>query len=442
MIRDPHPWKLEAWRFGAVLTAGTLVGWWVGHVFATLFLAMLVFLGWHVFQLWRFHRWVRLGKRSDPPDTSGIWHDLIYDLYRLHQRSRKRKKKIARLLNRFHESSAAVPDATVILGKRYQIEWFNEAAGELLRLQQPGDVGRPITHLLRHPRFIAYLEGGVYNQSLEMPRLPDQQVQLSARIVAYGDGQFLLTVRDVTRIHRLESMRRDFVANVSHELRTPLTVIAGYVETLVDDPTLAPEVHRTLQSVETQADRMRRIIDDLLTLSHLETREDAVAEQTAVPVPALIGGIEEDAHMLVAERDLTIQVEVDSGLWLRGTRSELYSAFSNLVTNAIRYTPDGGTITLRWFADDQGAHFQVKDTGIGIPQDQISRVTERFYRVESDRSRASGGTGLGLAIVKHVLQRHGATLHIQSIPDQGSTFTCDFPLTRTLQKPPSSTTLS
>ncbi|AHK79852.1 histidine kinase [Ectothiorhodospira haloalkaliphila] len=442
MIRDPHPWKLEAWRFGAVLTAGAMIGWWVGHVFATLFLAVLGFLGWHVFQLWRFHRWVRLGKRSDPPDTSGIWHDLTYDLYRLHQRSRKRKKKIARLLNRFHESSAAVPDATVILGKRYEIEWFNEAAGELLRLQQPGDVGRPITHLLREPRFIAYLEGGVYTQSLEMPRLPDRQVQLSARVVAYGDGQLLLTVRDVTRIHRLESMRRDFVANVSHELRTPLTVIAGYVETLVDDPTLAPEVHRTLQSVETQAERMRRIIDDLLTLSHLETREDTVAEQTAVPVPALIGAIEEDAHMLVAERDLTVHVEVEAGLWLRGARSELQSAFSNLVTNAIRYTPDGGTITLRWFADAEGARFQVEDTGIGIPQGQISRVTERFYRVESDRSRASGGTGLGLAIVKHVLQRHGATLHIQSIPDQGSTFTCHFPLNRTLQKPPSSNTLS
>ncbi|MGM0676080.1 MAG: phosphate regulon sensor histidine kinase PhoR [Pseudomonadota bacterium] len=434
MIRDPHPWTLEAWRLGSVMVVGALVGWWIGYFFATLFVALLGFMGWHVFQLWRFHRWVRLGKRSDPPEASGIWRDLIHDLYRLHQRSRKRKKKIAKLLNRFHESSAAMPDATIILGKRFEIEWFNDAAVDLLRLRQPQDVGRRITHLLRHPRFLAYLEGGVYNQPLEMPRLPDNQVQLSARMVAYGDGQFLLTVRDVTRLHRLESMRRDFVANVSHELRTPLTVITGYVETLVDDDSLDPVVHRTLESMEFQAERMRRIIDDLLTLSHLETRDDGVAEQTAVPVPALIGAIEEDAHMLVTERDLTIRVEADAGLWLRGARNELHSAFSNLVTNAIRYTLDGGTITLRWYADDQGAHFQVEDTGIGIPPDHIPRLTERFYRVESDRSRARGGTGLGLAIVKHVLQRHDACLRIESVPDQGSTFTCDFGQARVLRK--------
>ncbi|MBK1692683.1 phosphate regulon sensor histidine kinase PhoR [Ectothiorhodospira mobilis] len=436
MIRDPNPWTVEAWRLAGVLAAGLLLGGLFGYIAPGLALALAAYLGWHVYQLWRFHRWVRVGRRSDPPEASGIWRDLIHELYRLHQRNRRRKKKIAKLLNRFHESSAAMPDATVILGSRFEIEWFNGAAVELLQLESPRDIGARITNLLRHPDFVAYVLRGAYSEAVEFSRAPDHQVRLSARIVPYGNRQFLLTVRDVTRIHRLESMRRDFVANVSHELRTPLTVINGYLETLVDDDTLDPAIHTTLKSMEFQAERMRRIIDDLLTLSHLETREDPKAGQTPVPVPALVGGIEEEAHMLVGEKGQTVTVEVDPDLWLRGVRTELHSAFSNLVTNAIRYTPDGGQITIRWFQDEAGAHFQVKDTGIGIPPQHIPRLTERFYRVESDRSRSRGGTGLGLAIVKHVLQRHGGKLRIESEPDQGSVFTCDFPPARLLHRPP------
>ncbi|MFP4080898.1 MAG: phosphate regulon sensor histidine kinase PhoR [Ectothiorhodospira sp.] len=435
MIRDPNPWAVEAWRLAGSLAGGLLLGGLLGGVFLGLSLTLAGYLGWHVYQLWRFHHWVRAGRRSDPPEASGIWRDLIHELYRLHQRNRRRKKKIAKLLNRFHESSAAMPDATVILGSRFEIEWFNGAAVELLQLESPRDIGARITNLLRHPDFVAYIQGGKYAEGVEFSRAPDHQVRLSARIVPYGNRQFLLTVRDVTRIHRLESMRRDFVANVSHELRTPLTVINGYLETLVDDEALDPEIRTTLQSMEFQAERMRRIIEDLLTLSHLETREDPVAEQTPVPVPALVGGIEEEAHMLAREKGQTVTVESDPDLWLRGSRTELHSAFSNLVTNAIRYTPDGGRITIRWFQDDAGAHFQVEDTGIGIPPQHIPRLTERFYRVESDRSRSRGGTGLGLAIVKHVLQRHGAVLRIESEPDRGSVFSSDFPPARLIRRP-------
>ncbi|SEP57845.1 two-component system, OmpR family, phosphate regulon sensor histidine kinase PhoR [Ectothiorhodospira magna] len=424
--RSGSPWKVEFWRLSGFILAGLVLGALFGHLAWMLVLALSAYTGWQLRQLYRFHRWIQVGKRSEPPHASGVWGDLIYEQYRLYQRNRRRKKKIAKLLNRFHESSAAMPDATVILGSRFDIEWFNGAAISLLELESPRDIGRRVTNLLRHPEFVRYMYSGDYSDAVEFPRGPDERVMLSARIVPYGDKQFLLSVRDVTRLHMLESMRRDFVANVSHELRTPLTVIAGYLEALADEDTLEPEIRRSLRSMESQSVRMRRIIEDLLTLSRLETRDTAAMGQSPVSVPALIHGIEEEARMLIGERGQHLTLALDEGLWLRGANTELHSAFSNLVTNAIHYTPDGGTITVHWHEDDQGAHFQVRDTGIGIPPQHVHRLTERFYRVDSDRSRNSGGTGLGLAIVKHVLQRHGARLQIESTPGEGSTFSCHF----------------
>jgi two-component system, OmpR family, phosphate regulon sensor histidine kinase PhoR len=350
-------------------------------------------------------------------------------------RNRKRKKKIAKLLTRFHETSAAMPDATLILGPRFEIEWFNDAAVHLLDLKSPDDVGQRITNLVRHPDFVDYLHGEDYSEAVEFPLDSNQGRRLSARLVPFGNRQFLLSVRDVTRIHRLEQMRRDFVANVSHELRTPLTVITGYLESLADDARDDPALTRTYRAMEGQALRMRRTIEDLLTLSRLESGNGRPVETHPVSVPAMVAGLGEDARMLGAEAGLGVEVESDPDLWLDGVESELQSAFSNLVSNAVRYTPAGGKVTLRWYADEAGPHFEVRDTGIGIAAQHIPRITERFYRVESDRSRSTGGTGLGLTIVKHVLQRHDALLRVESRPGEGSRFICDFPPGRALSRP-------
>jgi two-component system, OmpR family, phosphate regulon sensor histidine kinase PhoR len=431
----PGPWTVELWRLAGFVLAGVIAGLILGAMSWTLPLALLAYIAWQLNQLRRFVNWIRSGRRDEPPRASGVWGDLINEHYRLYLRNRRRKKKIAKLLTRFHETSAAMPDATVILGPRFEIEWFNDAAVRLLELKSPDDVGRCITNLVRHPGFVAYLHGQDYSEPVEFTAGPDTDRHLSARLVPFGNRQFLLSVRDVTRIHRLEQMRRDFVANVSHELRTPLTVITGYLESLVDDARDDPDLVRTYRTLEAQATRMRRIIEDLLTLSRLEAGDGRDAEARPVSVPALAAGLAEDARMLAAEGGLTVEVQADPDLWLNGAESELQSAFSNLVSNAVRYTPAGGRVTLRWYGDEAGAHFEVEDTGIGIASQHIPRLTERFYRVESDRSRASGGTGLGLAIVKHVLQRHDARLRVESRPGEGSRFICDFPPERVLRRP-------
>ncbi|MBI5462228.1 MAG: phosphate regulon sensor histidine kinase PhoR, partial [Gammaproteobacteria bacterium] len=262
---------------------------------------------------------------------------------------------------------------------------------------------------------------------IQLPAPANQQLTLSLRLIPYATDQRLLVARDITRIQQLERMRRDFVANVSHELRTPLTVVAGYLETLLDDDSdeAARRWHKMLKSMYEQSHRMQGIVEDLLMLSRLETQAQPEQHQP-VAVPGLLAQVREDAQRLSGEQGHQIALEADAELWLHGTESELRSLFSNLAFNAVRYTPAGGRIRMRWYADAQGAHFAIQDTGIGIAAHHIPRLTERFYRVDIGRSRGSGGTGLGLAIVKHVLLRHDGQLEVESQPGQGSTFRCDF----------------
>ena len=294
-------------------------------------------------------------------------------------------------------------------------------------LSYPRDIGQSVGNLIRFPTFIAYLRGGNFDTPIQMPAPGNQQLILSLRLIPYGDDQRLLVARDVTRLQHLERMRRDFVANVSHELRTPLTVVAGYLESLLDDEhdEAAQRWHRTLQSMYEQSIRMQGIVEDLLMLSRLETQ--AQPEQSVpVAVPGLLAQVREDAQRLSGTQAHQISLEADPGLWLMGSDSELRSLFSNLAFNAVRYTPPGGRIQLRWYGDTQGAHFEIQDTGIGIAAHHIPRLTERFYRIDVGRSRGSGGTGLGLAIVKHVLLRHDGQLEVESELGKGSTFRCDF----------------
>lgn len=321
-----------------------------------------------------------------------------------------------------------MPDATVVLNRYDQIEWINKAAQENLGLQPSKDIGQHLSNLMRHPAFIRYLTVKDYEAPIEIPSPVDEQQQLSIRIIPYGQHQRLLIARDITRLKRLEEMRRDFVSNISHELRTPLTVIHGYLESMQDEASgELSDWHDNIDMMLRQSSRMQSIVNDLLMLSRLENEEIKPSARDEVPVPSILYSIKEEAIALSGEKHHSITLECDDELGLYGIQNELYSAFSNLVFNATRYTPKGGSISIRWYQDKSGAHLEVEDTGIGIPLQHISRLTERFFRVDIGRSREIGGTGLGLAIVKHILERHQAKLRIKSQVNRGSTFICDFP---------------
>jgi two-component system phosphate regulon sensor histidine kinase PhoR len=280
---------------------------------------------------------------------------------------------------------------------------------------------------VRNPEFATYIRDKNYKDPLVITSPVDADIRLSFRIVPYANQQYLVIARNVSRLVRLEQIRRDFVANVSHELKTPLTVISGYVETLTDSQDeCSQRWARPLTHMQQQIWRMQQIVNDLLMLTRLESM-DSQPEMLPVRVPAMLASIREDAMILSGERKHDIRLEVDSDLIINGDSKDLHSAFTNLVFNSIVHTPDGTRVTIRWYRDETGAHMAVEDNGQGIPPQYISRLTERFYRVDKGRSRERGGTGLGLAIVKHVLQEHGASLTITSVVDVGSCFSCDFP---------------
>ncbi len=418
-----------------------ILGLLMDHVAFFLLLGVLAYLAWHLFNLARFQRWFEEGRRFHPPEVWGVWGDVFYNVYRLQQRNRLRRRRIIRMLQRFQEATAIMPDATVVLGVQGEIEWWNEAAGISFGLRAPQDMGQRIANLVRHPAFAEFLTAGDYSGTVQFPSPVNEQVMLAVRIVRYGKEHLLLIARDITPIYRLDQVRRDFVANVSHELRTPLTVISGFLETMSEDdsyypPQWAQQWGRSVYLMRKEASRMQHLVDELLLLSRLEM-DKGMHRREIIPVSDMLTMIGEEAVVLSGtlrgELRHTISVEADPHVRLQGNNTELRSAFSNLIFNAVQYTPPQGRINVRWYADATGAHLEVSDTGVGISAEHIPRLTERFYRVDTARSRESGGTGLGLAIVKHVLNRHDAHLHIISAPGKGSTFVCDFPLILTIR---------
>ncbi|MEW5823378.1 MAG: phosphate regulon sensor histidine kinase PhoR [Pseudomonadota bacterium] len=338
-----------------------------------------------------------------------------------------RQHRLIGLLRRYHDSAMSIPDATVVLNQKLEIEWLNRAATDVFGVGRR-DRGLRIDGFLRSPSFGEWLRQDPFDHVLEIASPVDESRQLSLRLQPYGDDRMLLVGRDITALQRLQAVRQDFVANVSHELRTPLTVLAGYVETLNDmADEFDPQMRRILLNMQQQGERMRRIVEDLLLLSRLETTVPQESQFEDVPVADLLEGIAHDADLLSGEDRHVIAREIDPTLRMRGITRELQSAFSNLVFNAVKYTPAGGHITLRWRLAPEGRVFEVVDTGLGIDRQHIPRLTERFYRVDVGRSRSRGGTGLGLAIVKHVLLRHGGRLEIESELGRGSCFRCVFP---------------
>ena len=348
-----------------------------------------------------------------------------------HDRTMTRTRRIATRMRDLRHAAGSLPDALVLLDQDQRVRWFNHAAESLLGLRRPQDRGSVLPERLRASALAEWLHEGAQEPIHDVTAPGQPSRNLSVSMLAFGDHQSLLLARDTSHLSRLEQIRRDFVANVSHELRTPLTVIHGYLELL--DPEDVPELAPVLGEMRAQSKRMGQIVEDLLTLSRLETQDQISDER--VPMSALIATLRREAEALSHGRH-QIVVEALAEADLLGSPKDLHSAFSNLLSNAVRYTPTGGTITIRWQRDDDGASYSVQDTGYGIPANHLTRLTERFYRVSSSRSRDSGGTGLGLSIVKHVLNLHQARLTIESTPGQGSTFACHFGSERLLAPAP------
>jgi two-component system phosphate regulon sensor histidine kinase PhoR len=412
-----------------------LIGFVSGYYAWTLVLGLSLYLGWNLNQLQRLHRWLKQHQVDEsPPDGSGLWGEVFDRIYHLQRRDQRARGRLQAVIDRFQESTAALQDAVIMLDRDGNLEWWNLAAETLLGLKSPQDSGQPIGNLVRHPRFKEYFEQGKYSEPLELPSPINDHLRVNFQITRYGNDDHLMLVRDVTRVHLLEQMRKDFIANVSHELRTPLTVIAGYLETLLDNvEEVNPRWRRALQQMQQQDRRMQSLLNDLLMLAKLEAT-DYPADNQPVLVEGLLQSIQTDALALSGERQHRISLQVDASLQLKGSEAELRSAFSNLMFNAVKYTPNEGHIQIRWWRDAQGAHLSVQDNGLGIEGKHLPRLTERFYRVDSSRNASTGGTGLGLAIVKHVLMRHRARLEISSVLGKGSTFTCHFPTQQLLER--------
>ena len=394
---------------------------------------LAVLLLYHLRHIARLRRWLRDPNPETVPPARGVWDAVFGDLYRMQRRQRQSESQLTASLEDFRLAGAAMPDGLVILNASWRIEWCNPVAEQHFGLDRARDVGQSITYLVRQPQFVDYLQRENYSEPLTLRQSRGAEYVLSVQLVPYGDRQTLILSRDITDLERVETMRRDFIANVSHELRTPLTVLCGFLETMTDAGTAGGELlRRSLPLMTEQARRMQRLVEDLLVLSRLESSHNPLREEE-IDVPELVRALYRDALALSAGRHRLL-LDVATGDWLLGAEDELRSAFGNLISNAVRYTPDGGEIEIAWRRDGASIVFSVRDSGIGIAAQHIPRLTERFYRVDRSRSRETGGTGLGLAIVKHVLNRHQGRLEIASEPGRGSTFSAVLPGERIISR--------
>ncbi|RKP50659.1 phosphate regulon sensor histidine kinase PhoR [Trinickia fusca] len=393
-------------------------------------IAQTFFSTYHTQRLWRL---LDAPVYGEVPSAPGVWGEIYYRLHKLAKRWHAQVRQVEQQHSRFIQAIQASPNGVAMLDDHDQIEWCNAIAEQHFGLDAKRDLRQHITHLVRHPDFVRYLNSHQYDEMLVMRGMGGKrQNVLSVQVFPYGENRKLVLSADITELERTDSMRRDFVANVSHELKTPLTVLSGFLETMRELPLAEDERARYLELMEQQASRMRNIVDALLVLAKLEGDVRPPGDQ-AVDMRSVINHLREDAATLSGGRH-QITFDVDDTLTVTGGETEILSALGNLVTNAVRYTPEGGTIHVQWQASGGKALFSVQDTGFGIPPADIPRLTERFYRVDRSRSRDTGGTGLGLAIVKHVLQRHDAVLEVRSEEGHGSTFSVRFPAQRTARR--------
>jgi two-component system phosphate regulon sensor histidine kinase PhoR len=418
----PQSWSRTLLRFSFYFSVCLLVGYIFDHMLASIFIFLIALLSTHYIHLYRLTKWLWHSKTMSPPSAPGIWHHIYEGVYHLQRRNRKKRKNLGELVKRFREGSEALPDAVVVINKDARIMWCNKNARIELGLRWPDDNGRRIDNLIRHPSFIDFLHKGDYQFPIEVPAPTNPNKMFEYRMMEYGQDQLLLIVRDVSRVSHLEEMRKDFVANVSHELKTPLTVINGYLEVLEGMAQGdSPITEKAISEMGSQTKRMQVLIQDLLILSRIESSSDRIFENV-IDMQSMLAQIQLEAKALNKDKEHTITFKLDKDLKVYGVETELRSACSNLIFNALHYTPQGGKIEVIWKRRANGAFFAVRDNGDGIEDKHLRRLTERFYRVDKARSRKTGGSGLGLSIVKHVLHHHNATLEIDSTVGKGSEF--------------------
>lgn len=399
-------------------------------------IALLIYITFTLRNLFKLHFWLLNRKKVNPPDAQGFWGEIFNEIYLMDKQNKKNRGRLTSMLTRFQDAADALPDGMLILNKGNRIEWANPSACRMLGIVTPKDIGQTITNLLRHPDFLQYLLASDFSKELRLSSPRNSEQFLLLQIIPYGSSQKLIICRDVTHVSKLESMRRQFVGNVSHELRSPITVLSGYLETLQNIRIHSEkDLERPLINMTDQVKRMERLVTDLLMLSRLET-EPAKLTNQVINVPAMLTQMKESATLMSGKKQHQLEFEIDESIQLLGNQDELRSLFTNLISNAIRYTPAEGLIRISWQQVGDKARFAVIDSGPGIANHHIPNLTQRFYRVDADRSRETGGTGLGLAIVKHVLDRHDSELEIASQLEKGSTFSCRFPPSRVVSRRP------
>ncbi len=421
-------WSRTVAMLALLLALAALGGALAGHAWEALAVAALLVIGWHYWRLQRVLERLTARRRQPLPTRAlgrgrGAWSELERLLHRSQVETRGRKTRLLEMLRAYRAVAAALPDAVVVVERNSQrVMWFNEAGTSMLGLQYPAALGAPLAECLKPLSLSHWLAAGRHAEPLEVTS-PGGGATLSLKLIPYSESLWLLVARDVTRLLRLERMRRDFVANVSHELRTPLTVLHGYLDMMDDEED--PERQPMIREMQQQSQRMAQLVEDLLTLSRLESAEQLPGEDR-IAMAAMLDTLRREAAALGQGRH-RIRIEDQAGVDLWGGARELHSAFSNLVSNAVRHTGNEGELVIRWRHGEGGeVVLEVVDSGYGIAPAHLPRLTERFYRVSASRSRESGGTGLGLAIVKHALHLHQARLEIRSEVGVGSTFSCHF----------------
>ncbi len=417
----PFSWLRSSLRLVLYLLVFALIGWYIDDMLLAIAIGATLLLLFNYWHLYKLNRWLWHSRKMSPPMVKGVWENIYEGIYYLQRRNRNKRKELGELVKRFREGSEALPDAAVVVDSKACIIWCNRLARLDLGLKWPQDAGRRLDNLLRHPEFIQYFHAGNFKYPIEVPSPTNPNKTFEYRIMPYGEEHLLLIARDITRVSQLEEMRKDFVANVSHELRTPLTVINGYLEIIPMDEDADPFMQKAMKEMTAQTHRMQNLIEDLLVLSRIEASSERIYENV-VNMPAVLKQIELEANTLNKEKQHTIRFHVAPDLQVYGVETEIRSACSNLVFNAVHYTPAKGEINVHWQSTPQGARFSVVDNGEGIEPGHLNRLTERFYRVDKARSRKTGGSGLGLSIVKHVLSHHNSRLEITSTVGEGSQF--------------------
>lgn len=412
-----------------LIIIGGLIGLGIGYLWVCLGIASAIFFALQLRSLYLVNDWISNRPYDVPPNLNGIWGALLFNVYRAQRQERIVQSEMVGLIDRTQSSLVALSEAIILTDDLHQIEWWNPAAEALFGIQTM-DRGRNVLTIIRQPDFVEYFHNiHAAQDGIKIKLAADENKYAQIKLTRFGNESRLLVAHDITRMKNLEQMRSDFVDNISHELRTPLTVLSGYIETFKDQEDINPRWKRAFDQMQSQTKRMNALVNDLLLLSRLEN-EKQIAKNQIIEMPNLMNHLFDDAQAYNIDYGHTLNLDIDSHCDLIGSDMELASAFSNLITNAIKYTPKGGTITIGWHDDGEQGYFSVQDTGIGIDLKHLPRLTERFYRVDSARSRATGGTGLGLAIVKHVLMQHGAHIEIDSKENQGSTFIAVFPKER------------